>query len=170
MIQALRPLGLHYGLRRLAGPADARVPRPQQSAAAAQLLADLRADARLEAGPSSKAHSRAWAVAAIAAEGRVGIDIEYCSKDRPIAAIASWLMKEAVADAAMGWRVFTFYEAYFKAMGAAPSAALMRDAARANADQFVLADVTVLHAMPAGGVTMTLVWTGPFETASFSGV
>lgn len=147
-----------------------RVPRTQQSATAAQLLADLRASVGLEEGPSSKAHSRSWAAAAVASGGRVGIDIEYRTEERPIASIAAWLMKSSAPDAATGWRVFTFYEAYFKATGATPSAALMRDVARANAARFVLADVTVLHAEPAERVTLTLVWTGPHETARFSGV
>lgn len=168
MIQAPRPPGLQYGIRRIAGFADSRVPRVQQSAAASHLLAHLRRESGLLDGPSSKAHSRAWAAAAVAGEGRVGIDIEYHTPDRPIARIAAWLMKAEAPDDTAAWRVFTFYEAYFKAMGETPSKPLMRDVAGANDARLQIGAVSVLRTAPAPSLTLTLVWTGPFDSPVFS--
>jgi len=162
MIQALRPAGPQYAARVIGSPAGARLARGVQSAGAALLLGDLRAWARVQEGVVSIAHARGWVAAAVAREGRVGIDLEYCTPLRPIGEIAQWLMGSDAPNTAAAWRVFTFYEAYFKAFGEAPSRALMLAVARTQGELTRLPGALgVLHVALAADAVLTLVWTGP---------
>lgn len=160
MIQAFEPGGVHYAVRLLAGAAvGSRVARADQRAAAAKLLADVRQSAGLAAGKSSKSHSRALVAAALAPEGRVGIDVEFLDPRRDIGAVARYLMDADTADRGGAYRVFTFREAYFKAMGSWPAQALMRGVAAQTADEFCTADgVFVRQGIAAEVFALTLVW------------
>jgi hypothetical protein len=101
-----------------------RVPRVRQSAAASRLLETL---AGHEGPPlaRSKSHSRSAVAVAMSAgaECPLGIDIEWITPARPIAAIAGNFLGDTgkaigVADFYRGW---TFYEAFFKAFQRPPS-------------------------------------------------
>jgi hypothetical protein len=110
-----------------------RMPRADQSAAAARLLEWL-------AGPgfAAKAHSKSHSRAAIAAAAAntpgllLGIDIEWIAPHRPFAAIArAYLGIAAIEiDAASFYRGWTFFEAYYKALQHFPDAALVVSAIR----------------------------------------
>jgi hypothetical protein len=133
------------------------VARALQSAEAEALLQELRAKSGPE-GPSSKAHSRALVAAAAAPRGRIGIDVEFHAPGRRIRDVARWLMGADARDDGAAYRVFTFYEAYFKAVGVFPSAAAMRAIAgnvegRCKVDEF-----DVLHRIAERDFTLTLVW------------
>jgi hypothetical protein len=132
-----------------------RPARARQSAAAAALLAELQGAAG-SVGASSKAHTRHWVAAATIANGRVGIDLEYVTPQRPIIEIAAWLMGARPSDRAAAWRAFTFYEAYFKAFGETPAPALMRSVAQG--ETLLPGGARVLHAAPAADFVLTLVW------------
>ena len=162
MIQAPAPSGVHYAVRLLADtPSGSRIARVRQSAVAADLLEDLRRSAHLAAGPASKAHSRALAAAAVAAEARVGIDVEYLAPERDIRAVARYLMDAPVSDEAAAYRVFTFREAYFKAVGHMPGRPLLRQVANARAPRFeITGGLAVLHEPVAEVFLLTLVWEG----------
>lgn len=162
MIQAPAPPGVHYAVRLLADtPPGRRIPRARQSAVAADLLKDLRRRTQLAAEPASKAHSRALAAAAVAAEGRVGVDVEYLAPERDICAVARYLMDAPAPDAAAAYRVFTFREAYFKAVGHMPGRPLLRLVADAGAPRFETPDgLAVLHEPVAEVFVLTLVWEG----------
>lgn len=149
-----------WAARAFGAPGGARPGRAQQSAAAAALLAELAVAAG--AGGSCKAHSRHWAAAAIASSGRVGVDLEFCAPERPIIEIAAWLMGERPANRLAGWRAFTFYEAYFKAVGEAPTRALMQEIAGASTALTRLpSGLGVLYESLAEDFALTLVWDGP---------
>lgn len=162
MIQAPAPPGVHYTARLLSGmPLGARIARARQSKAAADLLEDLRRGTQLAAGPASKAHSRALAAAAVVAEGRVGVDVEYLAPERDICAVARYLMDAPAPEAAAAYRVFTFREAYFKALGHTPARPLLRLVADAGAPRFETPDgLAVLHEPVAEVFVLTLVWEG----------
>lgn len=152
--------GLRYAYRRLSADfAGARVARAQQSAAAESLLQELRAVGQ-RPGASSKAHSRTLVAAAVAPNGPVGIDVEYHAPGRRIREVARWLMGADVGDEGAAYRVFTFYEAYFKAMGVFPSAETMRSVAGAENDLCVLEGLNVLACVVERDFTLTLVWGG----------
>jgi hypothetical protein len=158
MIQAPLPNGLRYELRLVPGAArGARVAHARQSAEAADLLATLRQRAGVPEGPSSKSHSRDLVAVALAEIGCVGIDVEFRTPERPIQQIAAHL-GAAVADAASGYRVFTFWEAYFKAFGAWPDKGLLR-AVGESSEPFQQADrMTMLHQVVERDFAFTLVW------------
>jgi len=157
MIQAPLPNGLRYDVRQVAGAAlGERVPRPAQSAAAADLLADLRRSAGVAGGPSSKSHSRDRVAVALAECGRVGIDIEYRAPGRPIEKIAGYLMRADAPSYEAAYRVFTFYEAYFKAIGAFPEPDLLRVVAAAPVSE--VGTVRMLHHDVEDAFALTLVW------------
>jgi len=138
----------------------ARVPRALQSAAANALLEDLRARTGIRAGPSSKAHSRDLAAAALG-EGRIGVDIEYRAPGRPIRAIAHHLMGSAAETEPAAYRVFTFREAYFKAFGDWPSPTLLRLAAgAAEPGRWACGGLQIRHEPICEDFSLTLVWTG----------
>ena len=162
MIQAPAPPGVHYAVRLLADtPPGRRIARARQSAVAADLLAELRRCTHLAAGPASKAHSRALAAAAVAAGRRVGVDVEYLAPERNIRAVAQYLMDAPVSDAAAAYRVFTFREAYFKAVGHMPGRSLLRLVADAGAPRFdIPGGLAVLHELVAEVFVLTLVWEG----------
>jgi hypothetical protein len=152
---------VHYAVRLLAGVSlGARIARARQSAAAAELLADLRRRAHLAAGRASKAHSRALAAAAVS-QGRVGVDIEYLAPERDICAIARHLMDAPAPGPGGAYRVFTFREAYFKALGSMPDRSLLRLVGDVEAARFEIpGGLAVLHE-PVGEVfVLTLVWEG----------
>lgn len=159
MIQATDIPKLHYAFRLLQGCAPgARLARSVQSAAAEELLRTLPASAD---GASSKAHSRALVAAVAGPNGRVGIDVEYHAPGRRIGAVARYLMQADAADDLAAYRVFTFYEAHFKALGAFPEPALMRAvAAQGGAGYSLEGDVNVLHLIVESDFTLTLVWSG----------
>lgn len=155
MIQAGGPARLHYAARRIGGAAaEARLPRAVQSEAAEALSQEVSGG---HAGNRSKAHARGWVAAASASEGRVGIDLEFHAPGRDIRAIVRWLMDADAPDDASAYRVFTFREAYFKAMGALPAQALLR-AAAAGESRFGAA--RALFETPAPDFTLALVWDG----------
>jgi phosphopantetheinyl transferase len=134
------------------------VPRAQQSAAAEALLAQLRRNSGIAAGPSSKSHSRDCVAAALAEGGRIGVDVEFRAPGRPIEAIASYLMGAPAVGEAASYRVATFREAYFKAFGDWPSRALLREAAAGAPRYRVAGEVNVLHQDVDGDFLLTLVW------------
>ncbi len=161
MIQA--PGGPCYAVRFITGAAlGARLPRLVQSAAAEDLLGDLR---RLTdgAGASSKSHARACVAAGLAFEGPVGIDVEYRAPGRPIEAIAHYLMGTHAPDETGAYRVFTFREAYFKALGDWPARDALQIAATATADRYRIGDLNVLHEEISPEFLLTLVWRGGGE-------
>lgn len=159
MIQASLVSGLRYDVRQVAGAERGeRVPRLAQSAAAADLLAELRGTTGLAGGPSSKSHSRDLVAVALAETGRVGIDIEYRAPGRPIEKIAGYLMRANAPGHEAAYRVFTFYEAYFKAMGAFPEPHLLRAAALITIPLAEVGTVRVLHHDVEGAFALTLVW------------
>jgi phosphopantetheinyl transferase len=122
------------------------------------LLSALRQASGILEGVSSKAHSRAAAAVAVAADGPIGIDIEYRDPERAIVDIARWLGVDT-ADARTAYRVFTFREAYFKAFGVWPEKLLLRDVSTRGAAQYRIANACVLHE-DAGSFLLTLVWRG----------
>ena len=166
MIQAFPQFGLLYAARPLPGVAPgARPPRAAQSAAAEGLLRELRGAA--PAGRSSKAHARGWVAAAVAPEGPVGIDIEYCEPGRDIGAIAAWLMGAPAPNDASAYRVFTFREAYFKAVGEWPAATLLR-AVSTGGDAIALGDLSARFELPAPDFVLALVWSGQGDVRRFA--
>ncbi len=159
MIQAPLPNGLQYELRLVPGAARGeRVPRSLQSAAAADLLAELRLTTGVAEGPSSKSHSRDLVAVALAEAGRVGVDAEYRAAGRPIEKIAHHLMDAAPSDARAAYRAFTFWEAYFKAFGHFPEKALLRAVAGSAAPTQELDGLLVLHRNVETDFSLTLVW------------
>ena len=159
MIQAAGRL--FYRTRLAPGrPPGARVARGRQSATAASLERDLRAQSGLLEGPASRAHSRAMAAVAVAETGAVGIDVEYRARGRDIISIARFLMGERPGDEDAAYRVWTVWEAYFKAFGAEPPGEIMRAAARAGegAPYLAGAGLHVLHETPAPDFVLTLLW------------
>lgn len=135
-----------------------RQPRQAQSAWAEELLARLRQQSGVRAGSASKAHSRGLAVAALAARGRLGVDAEYHAPGRPIDEIVNALMQARARDAAAAYKVFTFWEAYFKALGRYPERGLLRRVAEAEHARFLLDDLHVAHATIENAFTLTLVF------------
>lgn len=135
-----------------------RLPRGIQSASADALLRELRAQDGALSGPSSKAHSRALVAAAVGKKGVLGLDVEFHAPGRPIEAIARYLMGMSPANAEAAYRVFTFYEAYFKATGAFPSAAAMRAIAEIEESECVIDGLRVHHCTIERGFTMALAW------------
>jgi hypothetical protein len=160
MFQALELSGPQWAAEFLEGAArGTRVARAIQSAAASALLSRLRAHANMPAGPSSKAHSRAAVAAALIGSGVVGIDVEHRTPGRPIAAIVAYLMGTAPADETSAYRVFTFREAYFKAVGAWPDKTTLQAVSRACEARYVLSDgLNVLHELVCDDFVLTLVW------------
>jgi hypothetical protein len=137
----------------------ARVPRLLQSAAAAALLADLRARTGISNGPSSKAHSRSLMAAALS-RGRIGVDVEYRAPGRRIGAVAALLMGSDPEDDHAAYRVFTFRESYFKAFGDWPGRDLLRVAASAaEPGAWSARDMKVRHERIGDDFALTLVWT-----------
>lgn len=163
MIQAQAPHGLHYSVQLAASVAvGTRLARAVQSAAAANLLAELERRTGIAAGWTSKAHSRAMSAAALSSEGSVGVDVEFEAPGRDIRAVARWLLDGPVADEAAAYRVFTFREAYFKTTGDWASANLLRLAAESQAARYRTPDgFDVMHETPVSGFLLTLVWRGP---------
>lgn len=158
MIQAPLPDGLRYELRLIPGATRGeRVDRARQSAEAADLLASLRAHAGIAGGASSKSHSRDLVAVAVASTGRVGVDVEFRTPKRAITRIAEHL-DAPVAEAAAGYRVFTFWEAYFKAFGAWPEKALLRAVAASPDPVQRHAGVGLLHQIVEQDFAFTLVW------------
>jgi len=160
-MKAFQHSGLLYAAEPLAGVAPgARPARAMQSAAAETLLQSLQAHG--PGGAVSKAHARGWVAAAAAVEGNVGIDLEFRQPGRDIAAIAQWLLDRPVDDAASAYRVFTYREAYFKALGDWPSSRLLRAVAEARAPDFQTPDgFNVRHEAVGGDFVLTLVWSAP---------
>lgn len=158
MIQALPHPVLLYAAKPLAGVAPgARPPYAAQSAAAAALLQGLRAAGA--GGAASKAHARGMAAAAAVSEGLVGVDIEYRQPGRDMAAIAAWLMGAPAPDELSAYRVFTYREAYFKAIGDWPGAAALRFVAAAQQTSFQTPDgLNVQAGLEGDGFVLTLVW------------
>lgn len=158
MIQAPLPNGLRYDVRLVPGAArGARVAHALQSAEAADLLAALRQQAGVTVGPSSKSHSRDLVAVALAEAGRVGVDVEFCAPERPIEKIASHL-GAPVEDAASGYRVFTFWEAYFKAFGEWPEKALLRAISGSREPLQQAGGMAMLHQVVEEDFAFTLVW------------
>jgi hypothetical protein len=158
MIQAPLPNGLRYELRLVPGAARGqRVAHALQSAEAADLLAALRQRAGVAEGPSSKSHSRDLVAVALAEAGRVGVDVEFRAPDRAIEKIAAHL-GAPVADAARGYRVFTFWEAYFKAFGDWPEKGLLRAVAGSSEPLQQAGGMAMLHQVVEHDFAFTLVW------------
>jgi len=159
MIQAPLPNGLRYDVRLLPDAARGeRVSRALQSAAAADLLAELRLRTGVGEGPSSKSHSRDLVAVALAETGRVGIDAEYRAAGRPIEKIAYHLMNAAPSNVLAAYRAFTFWEAYYKAFGHFPEKPLLRAVAGSAAVTRELDGLFVLHRSVETDFSLTLVW------------
>jgi phosphopantetheinyl transferase len=125
------------------------------------LLEALRARTGAVSGWSSKTHSRALAAAALSTSGPVGIDAEFEAPERDICTIASMLADAPVGASAQGYRIFTYYESYFKATGDVPRRELLQVVANASAAFYATPDgLSVLHETPAPHFTLTLVWRG----------
>jgi hypothetical protein len=146
---------------------DTRLPYARQSAAAAELLERL---AGWEGPPRafSKSHSRAAVAAAITPNPHisVGVDIEWMAPERPVAAIARSLMDDdAPVDITVAdfYRLWTFYEAHFKATQCAPPRPAMLEfiAARAGDGVRRLGDGThVVEHRVTEDFQLCLVWRG----------
>ncbi|MEJ0058676.1 MAG: hypothetical protein WDM79_03370 [Terricaulis sp.] len=163
MVQALPLTLVHYRVRVLTGPASARIPRADQSPAAADLLDALRRETGVAEGPSSKSHSRVVVAAALAERGRLGIDVEYCDAGRDLAGLSRYLLgADAALHVAAFYRLWTFHEAYFKAFGVASDRALRRAVLEARAPLGepveVASGVRVMHAAPVDGFVLSWVW------------
>ena len=159
MIQAPLPNGLRYDVRLVPDAARGeRVARALQSAAAADLLAELRLRTGVGEGPSSKSHSRDLVAVALAETGRVGIDAEYRAAGRPIEKIAHHLMDAAPSDMMAAYRAFTFWEAHYKACGHFPEKALLRAVAGSAAPAQEMDGLFVLHCGVEDDFSLTLVW------------
>lgn len=158
MIQAFPHPALLYAAQPLPGVAPgARPAYAAQSAAAEKLAQSLRAAA--PGGPVSKAHARGCVAAAAATEGVLGIDLEYRQPGRDIGAIALWLMGAPARDELSAYRMFTYREAYFKALGAWPAVALLRFVAEEDARDFQTPDGLNVLSEPIGeAFVLTLVW------------
>nr|HRK65580.1 hypothetical protein [Terricaulis sp.] len=64
-------------------------------------------------------------------------------------------------DEASAYRVFTYREAYFKALGAWPTIDLLREVAQAGARDFQTSDgLNVRHEPIADAFVLTLLWSG----------
>lgn len=159
MFQVLSPAGPAYGAVCVAAPPyGKRLARALQSAAAEELCAVLRRDTGMADGPRSKSHSRAVVAAALVRDGQVGVDVEYRAPGRPIEKIARYLSGGEVSGEDSGYRVFTFYEAYFKAFGDWPEKKLLRDVAGATRARYAFGRVEVLHENVFDAFILTLVW------------
>jgi hypothetical protein len=124
------------------------------------LLADLRAQTGISAGPSSKAHSRSLTAAAALSRGRIGVDVEYRAPARRIGAVAALLMGSDPEDDHAAYRVFTFRESYFKAFGDWPDRTLLRMAAdAAEPGGWAAGNMSVRHEPVGDDFALTLVWT-----------
>lgn len=160
MIQGGCNSDVRYTLRFVLGaPRHGRLARVEQSAAATALLAELRAESGLAVGPSSKAHSRGLVGAAIAPGGVVGIDVEYRAPGRRFAEIAFYLMDAPAHDETAAYRMLTFREAYFKAVGDWPHQALLRRTAAEEASAYDIGGAMhVRHQSVDDDFYLTLVW------------
>lgn len=160
MIQAFPQSGLLYAAKVLAGVAPGSRPQRVTQSAAAEALAETLREAG-GAGAISKAHARGLVAAAWAGEGPVGIDLEYRQPGRDIGAIARWLLDASARDEAAAYRVFTYREAYFKALGDWPEQSLLRFVAEAEARDFQTPDgLSVRHEPEGRDFVLTLVWAG----------
>lgn len=143
----------------------AHAPRAQQSAAAADLLSDLRMARGVQEGPSSKSHSRGLAAAAVQAAGALGIDLEFMRPGRPGGRILALYMKGFApeVDDEGFYRTWTFGEAHFKAFGANPSPELLHRFLATplihDVTYRLTEEISVLHARPAPDFMLSLVWT-----------
>lgn len=147
----------------------ARAPHSQQSLAAEALLGALRQATRLEAGPSSKSHSRAMSAAAIVGSGQVGVDVELACTRRNRAGLAQFLLGEdGLADWPEIYRLWTLREAFFKAFGRFPDRQFLQEAHKSwplYAACWGQGPMRARHEQridPASGAAfhLTLVWTG----------
>jgi hypothetical protein len=159
MIQAGGPQIPHYAYSLLRRDTPGlRLPRAEQRAGAEALLNTLRIDTGCGGGAASKAHSRALVAAAVMAAGCVGVDVEFHAPGRRIEAIAHYLMEADAPDVSAAYRVFTYYEAYFKAVGEFPSPAAMRAVAWNTEPDYVVDGMCVLHRLIENDFTLALVW------------
>jgi hypothetical protein len=154
-----------------AGQPGDRIPRARQSAAASRLLEALAGD---EGRPlaTSKSHSRSAIAVAMstAAALPLGIDIEWITPARSIAAIAGNFLGDTgrgigVADFYRGW---TFYEAFFKAFQRSPSPALVLESIERpdTPSVHLLSDGTrILQHRIADAFQLSLVWSGNDDSA-----
>ena len=149
---------------------DRRVSRAEQSAAAQRLLDRLEGNA----SPTivwSKSHSRAGIAVAVGnADGiSLGIDLEWVSADRSYRAIARDLLGDDSGDisAADFYRLWTFYEAFFKAFQRTPRRELLREIVTHTAEPsaFRLSDGTrVLQRSTPPGFQLSLVWSDTHDS------
>lgn len=161
-----------YGVRAIAPPPlRIKVPHRQQSIDARRLLADLSARVLAQKPEterhSSLSHSRSVVAAAIACQGRVGIDIEYMCPRRDIHAILGMFLgpvDNTVAPAAL-YKAWTFGEAYFKAFGELPDAESLARAVEHHADNGLYhvdrpdcPAIGIFHSEPLDNFALTLVW------------
>lgn len=160
MIQGPHNRDVRHALRFIPGAArGARRAYAIQSAAASDLLRELSGQPGFGAASSSKAHSRSLVCAAVAARGVVGVDVEYRAPGRPMDAIAAYLMGAPAQDEAAAYRMFTFREAYFKAIGTWPDKPLLREVAAIREPTYSVTDaLQVMHAAIDDDFYLTLVW------------
>jgi hypothetical protein len=160
---------IFYAAREIRTPdVGARVARAGQSIAVRRLMDDLTQAAGLAAAidlVGSQSHCRGLvaAVCGVGSKLRLGVDLEFDAPGRPIADIAALYLGETVAGLTPGafYRAWTVGEAWIKAFGARPGAALIhRVLANEVADGLVyqLGEAEVLHDTPASGFRLSLVW------------
>ncbi len=165
-------LKIFYGVRAISPPPwRVRVPHRRQSAEVRRLLGDL--SARVAAPRpeteerSSLSHSRCIAAAAIARNGRVGIDVEYICPRRDIHGIFESFfgpMVKPVSPTAF-YRAWTFGEAYFKALGRLPDTKTIARVVEHHSDEGLhrvqlseSAAVGALHSRLLDDFALTIVW------------
>jgi hypothetical protein len=160
---------IFYAAREMETPDVAGRPaRSAQSLAARGLAEALAQAAGLAEAPDlaqSRSHCRGFVAAAVGAGSglRLGVDLEYDAPGRPIAEIAALYLGAPVPDLSPGafYRAWTVGEAWVKAFGARPEAALVRlvlDREVADGRVYRLGEAAVMHDTPAPGFRLSLVW------------
>jgi hypothetical protein len=146
----------------------ARTPRRRQSEAARTLLDALGTGFAISA--TTMSHSRA-AIAVAAGDGdslALGIDIEWMRPDRPFQALTEFLLGPVPVPAGPEefYRVWTFYEAYFKAFQRVPTESDLRTAMDTTNGTVALRlsdDTRLLQFRVAGEFQLSLVWRAPAD-------
>jgi hypothetical protein len=149
---------------------DTRVSRTEQSAAAQRLLERLAGDARPKI-VWSKSHSRAGIAVAVGDGDGIflGIDLEWIAANRSYQAIARDLLGDDAGDigATDFYRLWTFYEAYFKAFRRTPRCDLLREIVTRAVEPSTcrLSDGTrVLQRSAPPGFQLCLVWSDTHDS------
>jgi hypothetical protein len=153
----MSPASILYAIGRL--PVEDpthRMPRRDQSAAAARLVARLG-----PASVTSRSHSRGLIAAAAGDALALGIDIEWMAPARDFAALARAFLERApkAMNAADFYRGWTFHEAHYKAFQRFPDEESVLAVLAAAGETLTLLDGTqVLQRRVAEMFQLCLVW------------